>query len=228
MPTAAASSAPAAATGTGTSLGAMPASIPALPLMSTAAAPLSVSWSQLGNDLPALPKKLLTKIRNWEYIELADLLPVPHSAGDPYVNGPPAARFPLFPGCEVVRHKRRQIVSISQWTQAFTIYTAALELLAYMLTPIRASQQYDGLCWRSYDTNHRIAAAASGNRSWSKLDTDLFTRFFTGRVRKVNPCMVCDALTHTSIDCPEAPAQTKRDEARQVTGPHPETPTPIH
>ena len=293
MPTAAASSAPAAATGTGASLGAMPASIPALPLLSAAAAPLSLSWSQpptpspshsasgseaagsslltgtpaaasssdmlawlvatlagqpqtpsgtmgervfIGNGLPALPKKLLTKIRNWEYIELADLLPAPHSAGDPYGNGPPAARFPLFPGCEVVRHKRRQITSISQWTQAFTIYTAALvsvhlsatlELLAYMLTIIRASQQYDGLCWRSYDTNYRIAAAASGNRSWSKLDTDLFTRFFTGRARTVNPCTVCDALTHTSTDCPEAPAQPKRDETRPVTGPHPKRRRPF-
>ena len=105
--------------------------------------------------------------------------------------------------------------------------SVTLELLAYMLTIIRASQQYDGLCWRSYDTNYRIAAAASGNRSWSKLDTDLFTRFFNGRARKVNPCMVCDALTHTSTDCPEAPAQPKRDETRPVTGPHPKRRRPF-
>ena len=190
----------------------------------------------IGNGLPALPKKLLTKIRNWEYVELADLLPAPHSAGDPYGNGPPAARFPLFPGCEVVRHKRRQITSISQWTQALTIYTAALvsvhpsatlELLAYMLTIIRASQQYDGLCWRSYDTNYRIAAAASGNRSWSKLDTDLFTRFFTGRARTVNPCTVCDALTHTSNRLPRSTCPTEKGRNQTGHWTSPETEAPI-
>ena len=32
-------------------------------------------------------------------------------------------------------------------------------------------------------THFRINAAASGNWSWSSLDTDLYTRFFTGRAR---------------------------------------------
>ena len=43
------------------------------------------------------------------------------------------------------------------------------ELLAYQLTIIKASQHYDGLQWRAYDTHFRVAAAATGNRSWSKL-----------------------------------------------------------
>ena len=101
---------------------------------------------------------------------------------------------------------------IAQWIQAFTIYTAALvsahhsatlELLAYSLTIIKVSQQYDGLLWRSYDVNYRVTAAASGNRRWSRLDTDLFTRFFTGRARLFNPCSVCDSgLPHGSKqDC---------------------------
>ena len=98
--------------------------------------------------------------------------------------------------------------------------TVTLELLAYMLKIIQTSQQYNRLCWRSYDINYQIAMVASGNQLWSKLDTDLFTRFITGRARTANPCMVCDALTHASTDCPEAPAQTKRGEARSVTGPH--------
>ena len=109
-------------------------------------------------------------MRNWEYVDLVELLPASDAAGDTYPSGPPSARVPLFPGCEVVRHKKCQIETIAQWTQAFAVYmavlisehpTATLELLVYMLTTIKASQQYDGLLWRSYDTNYRIAAAVT-------------------------------------------------------------------
>ena len=81
--------------------------------------------------------------------------------------------------------------------------SATLELLAYMLTIIKASQQYDSLYWRSYDTNYRITAAASGNRSWSRLDTDLYTRFFTGRAKPLVTCNTCDSTEHLSADCPQ-------------------------
>ena len=65
-----------------------------------------------------------------------------------------------------------------------------LDLLAYQLTIIKASQQYDGLYWRAYDTHYRVNAAASGNRKWAKLDTDLYTRFFTGRARELQVCSI--------------------------------------
>ena len=99
------------------------------------------------------------------------------------------------------------------------IYTAALvsahpsailELLAYNLTIIKASQQYDGLLWRSYDVYYRVsAAAASGNQKWSRLDTDLFTQFFTGRARL---CAMCDSVSHGSADCPSAPSSASSPE----------------
>jgi hypothetical protein len=59
------------------------------------------------------------------------------------------ARFTLFPGCEFIRPKRRQIETIMELVKAFTVYTAVLlqkhpaqvnELLAYQLTIIKASQ----------------------------------------------------------------------------------------
>ena len=55
----------------------------------------------------------------------------------------------------------------------------ALELLAYAFTVIRASQHFDSLHWRAYNTHFRINAAASGNLMWSNLDTDLYTRLFS-------------------------------------------------
>ena len=56
--------------------------------------------------------------------------------------------------------------------------SATLELLTYIIRIIKASQQYDGHYWRVYDTNYRLTAAATGNRNWSRLDTDLFTPLF--------------------------------------------------
>ena len=90
--------------------------------------------------------------------------------------------------------------------EAFTVYTAAIvqkhpaevnELLAYQLTIIKAAQQYDGLQWRAYDTHFRISAAATGNRQWSRLDTDLYTRFFNGRAKLVSACSLCESTQHT-------------------------------
>ena len=58
-------------------------------------------------------------------------------------------RFSLLPGYEVVHRQKRNISSITDWMQAFLVYSAAvvsadpsrtLELLAYALTVIRASQ----------------------------------------------------------------------------------------
>ena len=173
----------------------------------------------LGNGIPCLPKKLVSKIRAWEFVDLAELLPTANASESATSSGIPSARFSLFPGCEVVSHRRRRISNIVDWCQAFVIYmaalvsehpSAALELIAYMLTIIKASQQYDGLCWRAYDTNYRLAAAASGNRTWSRLDTDLFTRFFTGRARLVASCVYCDSTSHRSSDCPDAPSSAPR------------------
>lgn len=172
----------------------------------------------IGVGLPTIPKALLEKIQRWEFTDLVDLLPAP-STYDAVANSSPQAQFVLFPGCELARPKRRQILSIVEWVQAFTVYTAAIvqkfpaavnELLAYQLTIIKSAQQYDGLQWRAYDTHFRISAAATGNRQWSRLDTDLYTRFFTGRAKLVSACSLCDSTTHSASDCPKK--SRKRDQ----------------
>ena len=109
--------------------------------------------------------------------------------------------------------------------QAFLVYSAAvvsadpsrtLELLAYALTVIRASQKVDGLHWRAYDTHFRINAAASANRSWSSLDTDLYTRFLTGRARPANLCLYCESSAHGDSECPHRPGPSRG--SRKATG----------
>ena len=156
---------------------------------------------------------------------MADLLPS-SSADDTTLpsTGIPA-RFSLFPGCEIIRSKKRQIGSIGQWVQGFAVYTAAIvakhpsviqELLAYMLTIIKASQQYDGMYWCAYDTHYCISAAATGNKNWSRLDTDLYTRFFTGRAKLMNACSQCDSTAHSSLDCPLSGLKKGQPRKRQM------------
>ena len=65
------------------------------------------------------------------------------------------------------------------------------DLLAYQLTIIKASQRHDGLYWRANDTC--MNTAASGNRKWTKLDTDITPDF---------SCNICDSSSHTSVSCP--------------------------
>ena len=150
----------------------------------------------IGSGLPTVPKRLVERIQKWEYVDLAELLPS-QSLHDQVVDS--RAKFTLFPGYEIVRPKKRQVESITDWVKAFTVFTAVVatteqtrvpELLAYQLTIIKAAQSYDGLQWRAYDAHFRVAAAATGNKSWSKLDVDLYTRFFTWACK--GPAMLCN------------------------------------
>ena len=167
----------------------------------------------IGPGLPTIPRKLLDKMHRWEYIDLAELLPQTsaHDAATPEVD---PHRFVLFPGCEFIKPKKHRIESISEWVKAFAIYTAAMgnkfveaipEMLAYLLVIVNASEQYDGMYWRTYDTHFRVNAAATGNRQWARLDIDLYTRFFTGRAKAVASCSICDATAHSADRCPLKP-----------------------
>lgn len=94
-----------------------------------------------------MPKRLLARIQNWQYIDLCELLPS-LSAASSSSQALPSAQFPLFPGCKVVRHRRQQISSIADWVQAFMVYMVVLlseHPSANMITIIKASQQRNGL-----------------------------------------------------------------------------------
>ena len=95
--------------------------------------------------------------------------------------------------------------------------SATLELIAYGLTIIKASQHYDGLHWRSYDTHYRINAAVAENHQWSQLNTDLYTCFFTGRPRPTSLCPSCDSLLHAEPDCPHRHGPSRLVGLRRLT-----------
>ena len=166
----------------------------------------------VGQGIPAISKALLNKIRRWEYVDLAELLP---GVGSDTANAAAPQGFPFSQVARWFTPKNRQITSNTDWVAVEP--AATLKLLAYMLTVIKASQQYDGLYWLSYDTNYHINAAASGNKAWSRLDTDLYTRFFTGRAKPAVVCMECpqtgakrDMRKRSAALGPESPAANQR------------------
>ena len=179
----------------------------------------------IGQGLPTVPKTLVDKIQRWEFVDLAELLPAT-SAHDTATET--AARFALFPGYELTRARKRQINTITEWVQAFSVLAAIIlqrfpaytaQMMAYQLTILKAAQQYDGLQWREYDTHFRVAAAATGKRDWSHLDTDLYTRFFTGRAKQVEACKLCDSTAHSAASCPLALRKRESEKASHGTAP---------
>ena len=130
----------------------------------------------IGNGLPTVPKSLVEKIQKWEYVDLADLLPA-QSLHDQMTNS--RARFTLFPGCELVRSKRRQIEPITEWVKALSVFMVVVAMkepalvLAYQLTIIKAAQSYDGLQCRGLTTlilgwrRRRSAIGPGLNSMWT-------------------------------------------------------------
>ena len=176
----------------------------------------------IASGIPTVPKKLVAQMRDFKFIDLADLLP-PRDAHEGLVPETHSQRYTFFPGWELVRPKRRQVTEIVDWVCAYAIYMACMaqqspqfipEMIAHLLTVVRTSEEYEGLYWRVYDTHFRINAEATNNKSWSKVDHDLYSRVFTGRAkRRRNPCRTCDSLRHTTEQCPLKANETPHAQA---------------
>ena len=83
------------------------------------------------------------------------------------------------------------------------------EMLAYMLTIMKAQKEFKEPVWRLYDVTYREKAAATGNKKWSQIDPLLYNQLFTGRANEVAFCQHCHSTTHTSDTSKEAPPKRK-------------------
>ncbi len=106
-------------------------------------APGGLAGVVFGEGLPPVPLKLAKKIRRWEFIDMAELLPehwgqVPGGKPDDEQGGqrPPSSR-------------KRKVTDIVSWSQCFAIYVGILagtspgsvpELLAYMVHMLQVSR----------------------------------------------------------------------------------------
>lgn len=118
------------------------------------------------------------------------------------------------------------------WLQCFTIYVGVMlskhpeavpELMSYMVSIVRASEDYDGLAWVRYDAAYRRQAAANRNSKWSQINRSLFLLCFTGKAQVAKRCDLCLSASHQTTECslsskmyPDLPSRMKAVETAVV------------
>ena len=184
--------------------------------------PSSAMFS-VGAGLPPVPKKLVNRIQAGEFVDMAELLPDR--------MGCTAALFHNEKVDKLLKSKRRQVSTITEWIQCFSIYAAVLtakhpnriqDLLGYQALIVEACSEYNNEAWLGYDRQFRQMAAASPGITWARIDPTLWNMAFTGQAKAVR-CKFCFSLTHVSEECDWAP--TARVATTLVTVAPPPTPT---
>ena len=122
--------------------------------------PLQEAATKIGDNLPPVPPKLAGRIIRGEFVALHELLP--ECLVDASEANRPATK---------ARAKKR-ILDLNTWLQCFALYVGGLgpvklayipQLMAYMVTIIRVSQEFEGTAWAVYDDAYRRQAAAAGH-----------------------------------------------------------------
>ena len=127
------------------------------------------------------------------------------------------------------------MTDIFTWIHYYTSYVSVLasryhgvvpELMAYLVTITRVSQDFSGLAWVRYDAAFRRQATITGNRKWSQINPSSYSICFTGCAQALKRCELCLSSTHTTNQCalaadpdPELPARLKAVESAVVSLP---------
>ena len=79
--------------------------------------------------------------------------------------------------------------------------------MAYLRTITRASRNFEGAGWASYDMafSHQVANQCS--LDWGVIDSALYNEAFTGQVRLIPRCRFCLADSHYSRECTFGPEE---------------------
>ena len=110
------------------------------------------------------------------------------------------------PGARTRAKKRTQ--ELATWLQCFATYVRVLgptnpmlvpQLMAYLATIIRASQEFES--WAIYDDAYRRQAAAAGNWQWARVNPSLYSVCFTGKVKRSGRCERCLSAAHKTEEC---------------------------
>ena len=173
--------------------------------------------AQVADGLPPLPQKIRARILKGEFVAMHELLP------ECFAEAGEASK----PGARTRAKKRVQ--EMTAWLQCFATYVGILgpakptlipQLMAYMATIIRASQEFEGSAWAIYDDTYRRQAAASGNWQWARVDPSLYSVCFTGKAKRAGRCERCLSAAHKTEDCilpgdedPDVPKRLKAIEA---------------
>ena len=72
-------------------------------------------------------------------------------------------------------------------------------------TIVRASRNFEGAAWSSYDAAYRRLATNQQSWDWATIDITIYNEAFTGRARLLPRCRYCLAETHEARHCQYAP-----------------------
>ena len=179
----------------------------------------------LSESLPPIPAKLVTKIQNGEFVDMAELLRDNIEADrrrskDGGASGSATA------------HSRREVPDILSWIQCFGTYACVVaaakpektqQLLAYQTMVVREARRCGGAGWQGYDTMFRQQVASDLKSDWSKLNSPLYAVTFLAQQNgKGKSCLYCLETDHSASECALAPAKpqhppnqdTKKDNNR--------------
>ena len=175
----------------------------------------------IGDGLPTVPKRVYNRMVAWEFVDLAELRP--QGAFEVLQQESDQQKLLVLPahGFQVSKAKRKPIKELNTWIQCFAVYigvmagkhpSAVPEMLAYMLTIMKAAREYEDPTWILYDLAYRDKAAATKNRTWSQIDVGLYNQIFTGRARQLKLCKHCNSTSHATDEYTEASRKTPAEE----------------
>jgi hypothetical protein len=157
------------------------------------------------NPAASLPPKVVKKILDLEFVEMAEL------KADIWVDEPPASD---------VGHLARRpsskppVTDIRIWLECFARMAAVLvtrfpekgpELWAYQTTILRAAHNYEGSNWVAYNRQFRRDMLARKDLNWSSPNARLYNEAFTGRAKTIPRCPYCLCEDHAGASCPHNP-----------------------
>ena len=173
----------------------------------------------------SVPPKLIRRITSLEFVDMLELLPESWRVDSASQSG----------CCPHTKRPRRGMVTdILVWAECYATMAAILSaaylnkaphFFAYLRTITRASRNFEGTAWASYDIVFRRQAANRRLLEWGIVDTEAYNEAFTGRARVIPRCVYCLGDTHASHECAFAPVQAPGP-APQLMFPHPYPPPP--
>ncbi len=166
----------------------------------------------------SVPPRLVKKITSLDFIDMRELLPESWQL-DPVEDG----------CCHSRRPRRGLVTDFPVWIECYATMVAVLSthypqhtphFMAYLRTITRASRNFEGTAWASYDMAYRRQAANRKSLEWGIIDPALYNEAFTGRAKLIPRCKYCLVDTHSSHECRDS-SEGERASSRQPNSPRP-------
>ena len=133
----------------------------------------------IGGGLPPIPARLVKRIEDGQFVEMAELL-LDHLSSSPYTDEDQA---------KSTKVKYKEVLDI-EWLQCFSLYIAVIarsnascvvDLLGYQNLIVQSQLKYQDGCWAVYDWQFSQKASAISVPEWSVIDTTLWNLAFAGQ-----------------------------------------------